>query len=131
MTAWAGAIPVASAIFLHYGTRALFKFGASDDAYQALRGNNLVMWSAIEWLAQNGFETMHFGRTSIANEGLRRFKLGWGTSEYPIHYFKRDLKTGRWLTESDRAIGWHSHIFNHLPVWLLRFAGSLLYRHMD
>ena len=73
-------IPVAAAVFLHMGTKAVYKFGASDERHQDLRGNNLVMWEAIQFLAQNGFDTLHLGRTSFGNEGLRRFKLCLGHS---------------------------------------------------
>ena len=53
----------------HTDEHAVFKFGASDDRRQSLRGNSLVMWSAIEHLAQKGFEKLHLGRTSCEHYG--------------------------------------------------------------
>ncbi len=47
VTARVGNRPVAAAIYFHQGRRAIFKFGASDHAFQHLRPNNLVMWEAI------------------------------------------------------------------------------------
>ena len=79
-----GSRPVAAAVFLNKGKKAVYKFGASDERHQDLRGNNLVMWEAIQFLAQGGFDTLHLGRTSFGNEGLRRFKLAWGTVEETI-----------------------------------------------
>ena len=61
---------VAGAVYFFFQDRALFKFGASDRAFQHLRANNLVMWEAIQWLIRNGFRSLHFGRTEI---GERRF----------------------------------------------------------
>ncbi len=81
---------VAGAIFFQFGRRAIYKFGASEAASQAARGNNLVMWEGIRFLARSGCESLHFGRTSLTNEGLRRFKLGWGTTEELIRYFQWD-----------------------------------------
>ena len=121
---------VASAIFFHAGPEAIFKFGASDVDFQHLRVNNLVMWQAIQWHAQNGATSLHFGRTSIANEGLRRFKLGWGTREQQIHYYKFDLRKEAFVTQADDAFGWHGLVFRALPIYLSRWTGSMLYRHV-
>ena len=46
--------------------------------FQNLRPNNLVMWEGIKSLMQRGADTLHLGRTSMENEGLRRFKLSRG-----------------------------------------------------
>ena len=46
--------PIAAAVFFHTERNAIFKFGASDERYQQLRPNNLVMWHAIRHLAENG-----------------------------------------------------------------------------
>src|SRR6476620_1457563 len=37
-------VPIAAAMFLKLGRHAVFKFGASDERVQALRGNNLAMF---------------------------------------------------------------------------------------
>ena len=107
----------------------MYKYGASNLAFQNLRANNLVMWEAIRWLVRNGFETLNFGRTSAQNDGLRRFKLGWGTSEYPISYQKFDYGTNRFVAKRDEADGWHNAVFRRLPIWLSKLAGAFLYRH--
>jgi len=121
--------PVAGAVFLSHGRHAVYKYGASDLAFQNLRANNLVMWEAIRWLVRNGFETLNFGRTSARNEGLRRFKLGRGASEYPISYQKFDYRKNKFVVETDHAYGWHNAIFSRLPLWLSKLVGSFLYRH--
>ncbi len=122
-------VPVAGAIFLHNGKTALYKFGASDERFQHLRPNNLVMWLAIKWHAARGFETLDFGRTSLGNAGLRRFKLGWGTDERLIEYFKFDRFAGRFVSSPDRSSGWHTPLFRLLPIALARLLGAALYRH--
>jgi hypothetical protein len=122
---------VAASVFFHLGKRAIYKFGASDERQQHLRANNLVMWEAISWFARQGFESLHFGRTSLSNDGLRRFKLGWGTEEETLSYYRFDLRRHHWLTGTDRASGWHNHFFRHLPAWPSRVLGALLYPHLD
>lgn len=127
--AWHRDVPIAGALFCHLGKKAVFKFGASQERFLSLRGNNLVMWEAIKWYAQNGFAVLHFGRTSLSNAGLRAFKLGWGTRESLIEYFKYDLRQGAYLTQPDEAYGWHNQVLRRLPVPLARFLGACLYRH--
>jgi len=120
---------VAAALFFHNESEAIYKFGASDDAVLELRANNLVMWEAIKWLARQGTKLLRFGRTSAGNEGLRRYKLGWGTEEYAINYYKFDLRKNALVAEKDGAAGWHNKIFRSLPMCLLRWTGSVLYKH--
>ncbi len=122
--------PVAAAIFFHNNCQAIYKFGASDFAFQQLRPNNLLMWEAIKHCAGLGIQTLHFGRTSFANEGLRRFKQEFGAREERIDYFKFDLATRSFVTDADRVESWHNFVFRCLPGPLLRLAGRTLYPHL-
>lgn len=128
--AYVQSAPVAGAVFFHHRRSAIYKFGASDETFQHLRGNNHVMWQAIRWHVANGFEDLDFGRTSLANEGLRTFKLHWGAKERRIDYFRYDLRSSTFSTVRDEASGWHNRFFSRLPVSLSRLAGALLYRHV-
>lgn len=122
--------PIAGAVYLQSGTVVHYKYGASDESFQHLRANNLVMARAIQRHADRGFAALDFGRTSLTNEGLRRFKLGWGTTESRLDYTKLDLATGSCLTAPDRTSGWHTRVFQRLPLPLSRLAGRLLYPHL-
>ena len=120
---------IAASVYFQSGARAVYKYGASDEAFQHLRGANLVMWEAIKWLARNGAETLHLGRTSIGNEGLRKFKLGWGAEEQKIEYVKYDLRKKRFIAGADASAGWYNRVFKMLPIGLSRMIGAALYRH--
>jgi hypothetical protein len=120
---------IAASVYFFLGGRAIYKYGASDAAHQHLRGNNLVMWQAMKWLARQGMKRLHLGRTSIFNEGLRRFKLNLGAREEKIEYVKFDLRQNRFVTEMDGVAGWHNTVFRVLPVFASRVAGRMLYRH--
>ena len=65
-----GGRPVAAAVFLHFGTTGLYKFGASDQGSWHMRPNNPVMAEGIFTLAERGIRRLHFGRT-LASEVLR------------------------------------------------------------
>jgi len=112
-----GAEKIAGAVFFFLGGRAIYKYGASDLRRQHLRPNHLVMWTAMKWLAHSGCTTLHLGKTSRANEGLRRFKLNLGAQEEPIEYVKFDLRANRFIVETDGIAGWHNRLFRSLPLF--------------
>jgi hypothetical protein len=123
--------PIVAAMFFHLGDKAIYKFGASETAFNRLCGNNLIMWEAIKSYSAKGFALLHFGRSSIANEGLRQFKLSFGTEEYKIDYFKYDFRKEAFVTERDRVFGWFNGVFRLMPIPLTRILGILLYRHLS
>ena len=123
--------PVAAAVFFCRAGRAVYKFGASDDTFQELRPNNLAMWQAIRFLCDQGARSLHFGRTSLHHEGLRRFKLAWGAAEETMEYFRFDLARAAWAVSRDKVSGFHNAVFGRLPLALNRLAGAMIYPHLD
>lgn len=123
-----GDVPVAGAIYFNFGRHALYKFGASSDSHLELRPNNLVLWQGIRRCSELGFSTLDLGRTSLDNEGLRRFKLGLGGEERLIHYVRQDLRSGSIVLTPDRAQGWHNRVFRRIPKFISRILGTILYR---
>jgi lipid II:glycine glycyltransferase (peptidoglycan interpeptide bridge formation enzyme) len=123
--------PIAAAVFLHSGATALYKYGASDERIQEFRGNNLVMWEGIRQLAGQGLKTLHFGRTSVENDSLRRFKLSWGTKEEIIEYFRFAFGPNMWVNSCRNASQFHNRLFRRLPLAVNRVAGGLIYPHLD
>lgn len=121
---------VAGAVFFNLGKKAVFKFGASDKNFHHLRPNNLVMWEAIKWCSQNGYESLCFGRTEAGNEGLRRFKAGWGAKEKIEKYYKYSLNKKKFVKDSHEIKKLYQKIFRNMPLPLLSRVGSLLYRHV-
>jgi CelD/BcsL family acetyltransferase involved in cellulose biosynthesis len=120
---------VAGAVYFFYRDRALFKFGASDRAFQHLRANNLVMWEAIQWFVRNGFRSLHFGRSETENEGLLQFKRGWGAQESRVAYYRLSLRENTFSAERNGTRSSYP-VFKMLPIPVLRIAGNLLYRHV-
>ena len=125
-----GGIVIAASVYCHAGRRVLFKYGASDSRYQRLRGSTLVMWEAIRRYAREGYTHLSLGRTSGDNEGLLRFKTGWGAEESELRYFKYNF-------QSDRFVGGgpgHSEpgyrLVRMLPLSCSRLIGKVLYKHM-
>jgi len=122
-------LSIAGAFYLLIGKKAIYKFGASNMEYQNLRANNLVMWEAINYCKNNGFESFCFGRTEPDNEGLRKFKLGWGTKEQVLNIYRYDLTKNDFIHIRTKTAGLHNKIFNNAPLPLLKIFGSVSYRH--
>ena len=122
---------VAAAVFFHLGRQAIYKFGASDFSAQEQRPNNLLMWEAIRFCAERGCETLQFGRTSLANEGLRRFKLGFGTRERQLPAYRFEFRRNRFVATVDRAEGPLNRVFRQFPSPILRLLGATLYPHLS
>jgi len=127
---------IASCVFLTFGKKVLYKFGASDYTYQNLRANDLLFWEAIKRYAQFGYNELCFGRTSAQSESLRQFKMGWGVNELPSPYFRYIMKTNKFESsskfslDSPGEVGYHNYIFKHTPKPILKLIGNVTYRHI-
>jgi hypothetical protein len=121
---------VASCVFFIFGKGAIYKYGASNPAGMEVRANNLVMWEAIARLNAEGFHHLHFGRSSRDNEGLCRYKRQFGAAETLLSYYKYDYRQKDFVTDADKAFGWHNQVFSRLPMPLSRLIGRLAYRHV-
>ena len=121
---------IAGAVFLHFGKKAIFKYGASDPRHRTLRPNNLVMWCGIRWYREQGLQMLSLGRTRRENQGLLQFKRGWGGEETELRCFTYDLRRNALTKDADRVEGIHNVLFRHLPIPCLRLLGTVLYKHM-
>jgi lipid II:glycine glycyltransferase (peptidoglycan interpeptide bridge formation enzyme) len=119
--------PLAAGVFFHHGREAFYKFGASEYSSQQLRPNNILLWDAIKRCVDNGFDILHLGRTSLANEGLRRFKLGFGAREERIEYYKYHFVKQTFVRQIDHSATYFRLLFRCMPLPALRLAGEMLY----
>lgn len=131
VVAWHQSVPIAAAVFVHYGRQAVYKYSASNATFLRLCGNNVVLWEAIRWYAKHKFSSLHFGRTSFGNEGLRKYKAGWGAEETTLEYFRYSLPNQAYVVDQDRAEGGYNRVLGLLPTPLFRLAGRVLYRHLS
>lgn len=122
--------PLAAAVFVHFGGKALFKYGASDERYQDRRPSNLAMWEGIRQCLALGCRELCLGRTERDHTGLRRFKQGWGTTEEEWGYYRYDFRQETFVVQNDRVAGAPHRFFRMAPYPLSRALGAVLYRHM-
>ena len=123
--------PIAGALFLLFGGKAIFKYGASDRRYHEVRANNLVFRDAIRLLCRNGARSLSFGRTDIHHEGLRKFKMSWGAQTTKLRYYKYDVRSKSYLsgTPTRPSTSW-KNTMSKLPIPVLRIIGNVAYRHV-
>ncbi|MBD3183152.1 GNAT family N-acetyltransferase [Candidatus Poribacteria bacterium] len=127
--------PIAGGVFLHYNRILTAKYSGADPEYLSLRPMNLIFWWAIQWGCHNGYKTFDFGKTQLANTGLRRFKDGWGTVEKPLKYYtlnKQSSNTEKTI-ESDlmeKTMDFLSQkTIQSTPIFVCRLTGELLYKY--
>ncbi|MGC1404999.1 MAG: GNAT family N-acetyltransferase, partial [Thermodesulfobacteriota bacterium] len=110
---------IAGSIFFLFGRKALFKYGASVLERQRFRSNNLVMWEAIKWLSEKGFESLSFGRTEPEHAGLLQFKAGWRPIERQIAYYRCNIKKGLFVNGSPASSRAQHVFFGKMPIPVL------------
>ena len=127
LLARAGGRVVAGAVFLHSRRRMTYKFGASDTRAWDLRPNNLVMAEAIRLACEGGRSEFDFGRTDLEDEGLRRFKRGFGAEERPLVTSTiADRAPAPGTRRAARAL---TPALRASPPWVCRAVGAVLYRY--
>jgi hypothetical protein len=129
LLAFQGKRLLAGAIFFHFGKSSLYKFGASDYAFQDLRANNLLIWSAIQLYQREGFEVLSLGRTDMEDTGLRRFKNSWSPAESLLAYHTYNLQHEAFETERPQGVSISRPVCRRLPISILKWAGTILYKY--
>jgi CelD/BcsL family acetyltransferase involved in cellulose biosynthesis len=125
LSAYLDSRPVASALFLQHGPTVVYKFSASDPELTQLRGPSAVLWESIRIACEKGQARLDLGRTEFAHEGLRYFKLGWGSEETSLAYtFLGNGAPGE-SRGSEGAVGW---IIQRSPTIVARAIGRVAYR---
>lgn len=116
---------VAGAVFIETGGTVVYKYGASDERSWHLRPNHLLFWTAIRRACSDGRTAFDFGRTDLADIGLRNFKRGWGTDERELRYSSLGGNLG--AEAHQRAAVAARRLIQSSPTVVCRGAG-LFYR---
>ncbi|NJN05439.1 MAG: hypothetical protein HC814_02205 [Rhodobacteraceae bacterium] len=66
----------------------------------------------------------------MSNDGLRRFKLGFGAREERIEYRRFHYGSNRFVAGADRASNWLNGLFRAMPLPVLRWVGARCYPHL-
>jgi CelD/BcsL family acetyltransferase involved in cellulose biosynthesis len=127
-----GGTAIAAGFFIEFKGTLDFKYSASDPAtLTAKTPNHLLTWRAIEGACERRLEGLDFGRSSVANEGLCRYKRMWGARETPLSYSyypagPRVQQAG----ESGRAYDLLTSAWRRLPPSVQAVVGPRVYRYL-
>lgn len=119
---------IAAAVFLAHGDTVVYKYGASDERFLAVRPNNLLFADAIRRACAAGHATLDFGRTDADNTGLAAFKRAWGAEERELSYTylaDRPPREASGLVHKALA-----ELIRRGPERTGQAIGSALYRHV-
>jgi lipid II:glycine glycyltransferase (peptidoglycan interpeptide bridge formation enzyme) len=127
LTAYVSRVPVAAAVFLAWNHTLIYKYGASNPEYWEYRPNNLLFWSAIRWGCENDYHIFDMGRADLDDQGLRRFKSGWGAKEELLTYSViADAPSKPSSSRLKNAMG---AVIRRSPPWVCQALGELAYRY--
>ncbi|MGW4462104.1 GNAT family N-acetyltransferase [Micromonospora sp. NPDC004704] len=73
-----GGAVVASALVLRHRDRAHYHLAGSDPRTVRDGANNLLLWTILEWAAENGCALVHLGGGVRPDDGLFQFKRSFG-----------------------------------------------------
>lgn len=119
--------PVAGGVFFTFNKTVFYKYSASDMSYKKLHPNHAFIWRAMLRAIAEGFTKFDFGRSEKENDGLRRFKRGWGAEEEELVYSTiadHPPKSG-----TSRLAGVMGVVIRNSPQFVCTMSGEILYKH--
>jgi hypothetical protein len=124
LTVWIASLEgraVASLLTINHGKTAVYKYGCSDDRYNAHGGTQALFWRVIQRAKEAGLESLDLGRSDLDNQGLIDFKNRWGSAGTEIVYLRHPA--------ADREFALARKLAGFVPQSIVSRAGMLLYRH--
>lgn len=126
-----GAQPVSAMCFLAHHRTLYYKFSASDLDALSLRPNHFLLWQAICWAIDSGFEAIDLGISE--DEGLIRFKQRFGAQSVPVYaarYCQPDKALLAPARDLDNVLARVTNVLTQadVPVCAAQEAADVLYR---
>jgi serine/alanine adding enzyme len=118
--------PVAAGCALHWGDELEMTWASSLREHKALAPNMLLYWSFIERAATLGIKRFNFGRCT-PQTGSHRFKLQWGATDAPLHWYRATLRPGaRTPKKEEGTLSLATRLWQRVPVPLATMVGARL-----
>lgn len=127
LIAYKDATPLAGGVFFQFNDTVWYKYSASDQAHKAMHPNHAFLWKGIQRALAGGHTVFDFGRSEKSNEGLRRFKRSWASTEHELAYTV--------LGDQAQSTGPFSMskmmepVIRRSPEFVCKLSGELLYKH--
>jgi len=123
---------VAGLIVFLSGKEVISAYMGYDVNITEMRPNDILFWEAIRWSAEAGYRSFYFGADSPHQTGLLAFKQKWGgvTKVISNYLFSDPGRPLPVMDGNDPRFSLHRRIVSHLPIPVLRLAGSWLTKQM-
>ena len=121
-------VPIASIVIVRHKQTLLYKYGASDARFHNLGGMVYLFWRVMQESKELGLEYFDLGRSDWSNPGLIAFKQHLGAQVSTLTYYRHPPPAAK--ASGHRTASIMRAINTHLPLFMLRTAGRLLYRHV-
>jgi CelD/BcsL family acetyltransferase involved in cellulose biosynthesis len=120
----------AGAIYLVWGNRLYYKFGASLAEYLPKRPNDALYWAACKLALSRGLESVDWGISDLDQPGLVSYKRKWASEERRVVTLRGGPDPTP-KTEVGAMLGELTRLFTEesVPDEISTRAGALLYRH--
>ncbi|HET9258415.1 MAG TPA: GNAT family N-acetyltransferase [Pseudonocardiaceae bacterium] len=131
MLARKGETLIAGAMFLAWGDTVYYKFGASLREHLALRPNDAIFWSGIQWALQRGARLLDWGLSDLDQPGLIAYKRKWASEQRRIVTLRAGGAQARRSAEAGAMLGKLTELLtdDSVPDEVTQRAGALLYRY--
>lgn len=122
---------IAGIITMQSHDTVLYGYGASDDKFRIHQPNSLLVWTAIEEAAKNGYRYFDFGRTSPAEQNLVSFKKHWGTKELSLsYYYYPHAPNSLALNNTGIRYRLATSLWRRTPLTLAGWGSDFLFKHL-
>jgi CelD/BcsL family acetyltransferase involved in cellulose biosynthesis len=121
-------VDIAATMFLHFNSVLTYKYNASDNKYQHLRPNNLIVWHSLLEAIRLGLKYYDFGKSDLDNKGLREFKSQWGGIEREnfVSYYPTVPEHGLFGAVKDKIV---SPVIRNSPDFVCQLIGEIGYKY--
>jgi serine/alanine adding enzyme len=116
--------PVAAGCAVQWRDEVEMTWASALREYSNLAPNMLLYWAFMERAANAGMRRFNFGRCT-PNSGSHRFKMQWGTTDRPLHWYRAPLRSGA-ATPTQDELSIATRIWQRVPVPLATMVGGHL-----
>ncbi|MBU0898229.1 MAG: peptidoglycan bridge formation glycyltransferase FemA/FemB family protein [Nanoarchaeota archaeon] len=124
-------ICIAGLVLLFYKKEVIYAYAASKRRYLNLQPNNLLLWNAIKWSKNNGFDVFDFGITPPEHKNLLLFKSRWGTKniKVPYYYYLNKIHELPLIDSTSPKFKSMIMLWKMFPIFISKRLGPYLLRH--
>lgn len=118
---------IGAGLFLVWNRTLIEKYSAVNQDGRSFYAMDRILWDAVCWGCEHGVDILDMGRTDLADEGLRTFKLRWGAQETALSYSYLPQNHDR--PQQNQWIPLFQNAIRRSPPWVCRLTGELFYQY--